>query len=220
MPKKPIATEQRIILPNVSWQQFEQLLTELGIERQVRLTYSRGKLEMMTPVEAHERCSKLLESLILVLMDELFMQVTTIAPVMLKHFELGYATEPDACYYFRNDATLRHKTELLIPQDPPPDLLVEVALTKSTIDKLPLYAMLGVREVWRYITTAGDDVLKGSLMIYHLQGDDYLEKRTSLNFPFLPATRILDFLEQSDSMSLASALRVLRAWIQEQTQAS
>ncbi len=76
--------EQRVVLPNVSWEQFEQLIIELGIDRLVRLTYARGKLEMMTPVAEHDRCHKLLESLVLVVADELKRPVESIAPVMLK----------------------------------------------------------------------------------------------------------------------------------------
>ena len=68
---KALPTEKRTILSNVNWQKFERLLVELGEERQTRLTYFRGKLELMTPIAAHERCNQLLESLILVLAEEL-----------------------------------------------------------------------------------------------------------------------------------------------------
>jgi Uma2 family endonuclease len=215
MPKKPIATEQRVILQDVSWAQYEQLLKELGKERQTRLTYGRGKLEMMTPIDAHERCSKLIESLLLVLTEEKQIPLTTIAPVLLKHPEYGYATETDTGYYLQTDAPQKRKPAIVLPNEPPPDVLVEVSLSKSAIEKLPLYATLGITEVWRYLTTAGDDVLKGKLHIYHLHDSDYVEQSHSLHFPFLPADRIQQFLEQSDSMSLAAALRVLRSWVQE-----
>ena len=69
--KKALPTEKRTILSNVNWQKFERLLVELGEGRQTRLTYFRGKLELMTPIAAHERCNQLLESLILVLAEEL-----------------------------------------------------------------------------------------------------------------------------------------------------
>lgn len=212
MLKKPVVTEQRVVLPNVSWQQFETLLSELGVERQTRLTYLRGKLEMMTPVEAHERCSKLIDSLILVLADELKVPLTPVLPVLLKHEAMGCATEPDACYYLEDRSP---RSEIDLGQEMPPDLLVEVALTKSSVEKLPIYETLEIPEVWRYITTLGDDMLKGKLLIYHLQSNGYVEQSSSLAFPFLSAARILEFLEQSDSMSLATALRVLRAWVQE-----
>lgn len=212
MARKPLTTEQRVILPNVSWQQFEELLVELGEERQTRLTYLRGKLEMMTPVEAHERCSRLIDSLILVVVDELAIPMTALMPVTLKHVEIGCATEPDACYYLEQR---QRQTSLDLTRDLPPDLLVEVALTKSNLQKLPIYASLGIPEVWRYVTTADEDMLKGKLTIYQLQDDHYSERTHSKAFPLLPASRVLEFMEQSDSMSLAAALRLLRAWVQE-----
>jgi Uma2 family endonuclease len=212
MAKIPLPTEQRIILPNVNWQQFEQLLLELGETRQTRLTYLRGKLEMMTPVEAHERCSKLIDSLILVAVDVLGMSITSLVPVLLKNVEMGCVTEPDACYYLKS---CPFQAEIDLTRDAPPDLLVEVALTASKLEKLPIYATLGIPEVWRYITTAGEDMLKGNLLIYELQEDGYVQRPNSIAFPFLPAQRVLEFMEQSDSMSLASALRVLRAWLEE-----
>lgn len=214
MPKDRPPNEQRVLLPNVSWEQFEQLIVELGIDRLVRLTYTRGKLEMMTPVAEHDRCHKLLESLVLVVADELKRPVESIAPVMLKSPDLLCATEPDACYYFSNPS-LPNKPDIYLPSDPVPDLLVEVALTQSKLDKLPLYASLAIPEVWRYITTAGEDVLKGKLLIYGLQGDRYISRSHSSIFPGLLGDRILEFLERSDSISLSAALRVLRAWIQE-----
>lgn len=215
MPKKPLATEQRVVLPNISWQKFEDILQELGPERQARLSYCRGQLELMTPIAEHDRCHKLIESLIMVMADELQLDVTELAPVLLTHPELGYATEPDACYYFRDEDRVRSQTELDLTHAPCPDLVVEVALSKSQLDKLPIYMGLGIPEVWRYITTAGDAVLKGKLLIYQLRDDRYMESRTSRLIPFLDGDRILQFLEQSDSMSLSAALRLLRAWVQE-----
>lgn len=216
MAKKTLPTEQRVVLTDVSWQQYETLLLELGDERQTRLTYLRGKLEMMTPVDAHERCSRLIDSLILVLVDELSVPLTTLRPITLKHIEIQSATEPDACYYLEERASRKNDLDLSV--DLPPDLLVEVALSKSQLEKLPIYASLGIPEVWRYLTTAGEDMLKGQLLIYELQGEDYVQRSHSVAFPFLSAARILEFMEQSDSMSLAAALRLLRAWVQEQKQ--
>jgi Uma2 family endonuclease len=213
-PKKAPPTEKRTILTDVSWQKFEALLVELGAERQTRLTYFRGKLELMTPIAAHERCNKLIESLILILAEELALPISHLMPVMLKAPEIGCAVEPDACYYFHT-AAMQGISELNLPADLPPDLLVEVALTKSNLDKLPLYASLGIPEVWRYITTPDQDILKGKLLIYELQEDRYVERLTSPIFPFLPARRVLQFLEESDAMSLAAAVRLLRAWVKE-----
>lgn len=226
MLRKEKPAEQRVILPDISWQQFEQLLMELGVERTSRLTYWRGKLEMMTPMPDHERCRKLMDSLLLTVADELKIPIAAIAPVLLKAPELSCGSEPDACYYLKTTPPPHVPTEpdvlteggfpvtLEFPRDPVPDLLVEVAMTPSNMSKLPIYASLGIPEVWRYITTQGDDVLKGELRIYQLRDHEYVELNRSGLFSFLPAKRVLEFLEQSDSLGLAKALIVLRDWVQ------
>lgn len=55
MAKKPKPSEQRLVLEKISWQQFEALLTEMGADRTARFTYDRGRLELMTPLEEHDR---------------------------------------------------------------------------------------------------------------------------------------------------------------------
>jgi Uma2 family endonuclease len=174
---------------------------------------------MMTPVAEHERCQKLLDSLILVLAEELDRPIQPIAPVLIKSPALDIAIEPDACYYLSsrhgNIAPDGDRVQINLPADSPPHLLVEVALTQTKLDKLPLYTHLAIPEVWRYLTTAGENVLKGKLEIYQLQGDRHTLQRHSSLFPGLTSDRILEFIEQSDSMSLSASLRLLRAWIQE-----
>ncbi|MBD3881105.1 Uma2 family endonuclease [Phormidium tenue FACHB-886] len=214
--KKSPPTEKRTVLSDVTWQKFEALLAELGAERQTRLTYYRGKLELMTPIAAHERCNKLLESLIFVIAEELHSSVTNLNSVLLKAPQLGCAIEPDACYYLQAEQ-MQGRAELILPHDPLPDLLIEVALTKSNLDKLQLYTALQIPEVWRYITTADEDILKGKLLIYTLQGDRYTEANFSSVFPFLSANRVQQFLQESDSINLAAAIRLLRSWVKENT---
>jgi Uma2 family endonuclease len=216
MGKKPIAGEQRVVLPNVSWQQFEQLLTELGAERTTHFTYNRGKLELMTPTEEHLRCHRLLDSLILLLSDQIDLPMTSIDSVLLKDQNLGYGTQPAACYYLRDDAARPDQRSIDLTQHPAPDLAVEIALNKSTMDKLPIYAALGISEVWRYVTQAGDDVLRGKLFIYQKSGDRYQEITHSEAFPFLSGDRILEFLDHSDTVGLASALQTVRSWLSQQ----
>ncbi|MDX2213168.1 MAG: Uma2 family endonuclease [Oculatellaceae cyanobacterium bins.114] len=212
--KKPTQTEQPVLLSNVSWQKFEALLAELGQERIARLTYDRGKLEMLTPLPERDRCNKLIESLILLLADELDLSIESCLPLLLKADHRGCAVEVDGGYYVRYPVPdNRHLADLT--QDASPDLAVEIVITKSTFDKLSLYADLNIPEVWRYITQAGDDVLNGNLLIYQLQGDRYIEQGKSALFSGLPAIQIIQFIQQSDTIGLVKALQLLRAWVQE-----
>jgi Uma2 family endonuclease len=216
MARKPTQTENRIVLPNVNWQKLEAILQDLGATRTARFAYDRGKLEMMTPLEEHDRCNRLIESLILVLTEEVELTVKNVGSVLLKRADLGRAIQPDAGYYFGHEPVrVRNSTELDMNLDPAPDLAVEVSMTKSTLDVFALYAEMGVPEVWQYVTVLGDDVLKGKLGIYQLRDGRYAATPNSLVFPCLPAERVLEFLEQSDKIGLAQALIVLRSWIKQ-----
>jgi Uma2 family endonuclease len=222
MAKKPAPTEKRVTLSGVSWQQFETLLDELGTNRVARLTYDslgsphdRGKLEMMTPLEEHQRCSRLIESLILVFADELVLQVSSIGSVLLKRADLGCCIQPESCYYLDKEVEMRRRAELNLEQVAPPDLVLDVTINKSALNLFAIYAAMGIPEVWQYVTTIGDDVLKGNLVIYALQGDRYVPSTHSLAFPLLPSKRVLEFLEQSDSIGLAQSLILLKSWIKE-----
>jgi len=215
MGRKPTPTEKRVTLAGVSWQSFEQLLRELGQARTARLTYERGKLEMMTPLEEHDRCLRLIDSLILVVADELYLKIHSIGSVLLTLPDVGRAIQPDAAYVLE-EARLQKRSVLNMNECAPPDLAIEVAIGKGAIDRDSIYASIGVPEIWRYRTTVGDDVLKGNLQIYQLQGDQYVATANSKLFPTLLGKRVQEFLEQSDTIGLAQALTVLREWSKEQ----
>jgi Uma2 family endonuclease len=214
MAKAPKPSEQRIVLENISWQQFETILTEMGAERTTRFTFDRDRLEMTTPLNEHERCHKLIESLILVLTDEMGLPVEGYKAPTLKRLDLGLAVEPETGYYIQHEQAVHGKATIDLTTDPPPDIVLDVALSKSTLNRLSLYAAMGVPEVWRYVSQQGDDFLKGNLQIYSLDGDRYVESTQSVAFPFLPAGRILQFIDESDALGLMTALRSLREWLQ------
>lgn len=215
MGKQIKPNEQRIVLENISWEKLEALLSEMGDERTTRFTYDRGRLELMNPLEDHDRCRRLIESLILVLVDELDLLLEGYVAPTLKRPDLGRAIEPDAGYYMQRVAQIQGKGAIDLTTDPAPDLLQEAVLTPSSLNRLSIYAKLGVPEVWQYTTRPGDDFFKGTFAIHVLKQDRYVEASHSLAFPILPASKVLEFIEQSDSIGLMTALRVLRSWVQE-----
>lgn len=215
MARNPSPSERRVVLPRVDWQQFETLLDELGTSRTSRLTYAGGKLEMMTPLEEHERCDRLIESLLLVVAEEADVPLYSNGSLLLKRADLGEAIQPEGCYSVGNPIPAQRRAELDLERVSPPDLVVDVAISTGSLDRLSLYGSMRIPEIWRYTTTVGDDVLKGTLQIYRSQGERYVESPNSGLFPFLPGARVLEFLEQSDAIGLAQALIVLRDWINQ-----
>lgn len=215
MSDSSITSEQRVVLDKISWQKFENILAELGAERTTRFAYYRGRMEMMNPYEEHERYRKLIESLLLVLADETYLKVVGFSSALLQQPEVQCAIEPNACFYISHAPQMLGKTNLDLSQDPLPDLVLDIAFTSSTFDKLPIYAALGIAEVWSYTSNNSSPTPEHQLSIYQLQNQQYFASETSLAFSFLPAARVLEFIEQSDSLGLVQSLQLLRAWVQE-----
>ena len=202
--------EQRVLLSNISWQLFESLLQEMGEQRSTRLAYHKGKLELMTPLWKHENRNRLIEHLVIALLEELNLEYSPGGYVTLKRSERAAGKEPDSCYYIQNQARVRGKKDIDLTQVPPPDLAVEIDITSSSLNQLNIYADLGVPEVWRYDGRR--------LQIYQLQNGEYVECDFSLTFPLLPATKVEEFLEQCQNLGVTAAVRQFRQWIRNQLQ--
>lgn len=198
--------EQRITLHNISWDTYELLLEAFGEHRAARLTYDSGVLEFMVPLEEHENPSDLIGVFIRTLVEESGWNIKSLASTTLKRSDLKKGAEPDKCYYIQNESLVRGRT-VNLNFDPPPDLVVEVDITHTDINKNALYAALGIPEFWRY-----DGVLK----IYQLRSGEYQEQAISPTFPWLQKEVFYQFLQQCQSEGEALANRQLRSLVQTQ----
>lgn len=203
----PLSPEQRLTLHNVSWDTYEKLLEAFGEHRAARLTYDRGVLEFMVPLEEHENLSDLIGVFIRTLVEESGWNIKSLASTTLKREDLKKAAEPDKCYYIQNESLVRGR-KIDLNFDPPPDLVVEVDITHTDIDKNALYAQLKIPEFWHY-----DGVV---LRIYQLQLGEYQEVTTSRTFSCLQKEMFYDFLEQCRTQGEAQANRQLRSLVQAQ----
>jgi Uma2 family endonuclease len=201
------ASEQRVVLRNISWQTFEIMLTDMGEDRVSRMTYDQGILEIMTPLLSHEHWNRLIERLIFVIGEELNLEIFPAGSTTFKRSDLRRGAEPDSSYYIQNERLVRNKTEINLNNDPPPDLVVEVDLTNSSLDKFQIYASLGIPELWGYD--------EGVLQIYQLQEGEYLECNNSPTFAQLPLTEIPQFLEESQRIGVMGMTRNFRNWVRE-----
>lgn len=92
--------------------------------------------------------------------------------------------------------------------DPPPDLVIEVDVTHSSLDRMGIYAALGVPEVWRLDVTG--------LTFHVLQpSGDYAASATSGSFPWLTSADLVGFLALLGHVEENTLLRQFRAWIQQ-----
>ena len=207
IPIETTLAEKRVIFYNLSWQSYEQILAALGNKRAARLTYYKGTLEIVSPLEEHESANSLIGQLVELLAEELNLNIKSMGSTTLNKPELKVGAEPDKCYYIQNEPAVRGKiVDLAI--DPPPDLIVEVDITHTDINKTQLYQDMKVPEFWRYNGKV--------LTIYLLNEDRYIESVTSPTFPLLTKSKIYEFLAQCNTEGETQTKRSFRTWLQEQ----
>lgn len=205
--KDVLGAEQRLTLNDVSWETYEKLLDAFGEHRAVRFHYDQGVLELMVPLEAHESPSDLTGIFITTLVVESGMNLKCLASTTLRREKLDRGAEPDKCYYIQNEPLVRGRT-VNLETDPPPDLVVEIDITHTDIDKNALYAAMGVPEFWRFDGSV--------LQIYRLERDQYSEVEISPTFPWVVKAVYYDFLRQCKQIGEAQAIRELKQWVLQQ----
>ncbi len=115
--------------------------------------------------------------------------------------------EPDNSYWIANEAHVRGKDEIDLRVDPPPDLAIEVDVTHSSLDRMGIYAKLGVAEVWR--------LADGQLTFHLLQAKGAYTTGPSRAFPGLNASDLLPFLDLRKQTDETSLVRQFRAWVRQ-----
>lgn len=200
--------EQRTLLRNISWQTFESLLSDLGEHRSSRLTYNRGTLEIMTPLYEHEKPKEVLTALIGIIAEELNIEIARAGSTTFKRQELGRGAEPDSSFYIQNERLVRGKSKIDLRNDPPPDLVIEIDITSSSLDSFDIYSALGVPEIWRYNGRV--------LQFFQLQDEEYVACEFSRAFSFLSVAEMGRFLQESKTVGETTLLRGFRVWVRSQ----
>ena len=146
----PVSSEQRLVLEDVSWRTYERLLRIFDERPAIRLTYDRGCLEIMTISHEHESYGRFLGRLVVTLTEELGLLLKEGGSTTFRRRHKQRGLEPDNCYWIESEPQVRGKLEIDLTIDPPPDLAIEIDVTHGSLDRLAIYATLGVPEVWRF----------------------------------------------------------------------
>jgi Uma2 family endonuclease len=208
---KPIPNwvgEKRVTLPGVSWQGYQDILHSLPQSRAARLIYDNGVLEITVPLEFHEFSSRMIELFIRILVVEMGLKLKTMGSTTLDRPDLHRGSEPDNAYYIQNQPQVAGRN-VDLSRDPAPDLIVEVDITHSDIDKNHLYASMGVPEFWRFNGQV--------LQILQLQGEAYGEVDHSPTFPWVEKDDLYRFLAQAQTDEVEAEL-AFREWVRQRLQ--
>lgn len=195
-----LAPGSMVAIPDVSWQEFESLLEELGEKRSSRLVYSGGVLEVMVPLPEHEKSKELISDIVKTLLRLTGRRYESFGSTTFKQ-EGRAGIEPDACFYIQNYQRMIPRRRLQT-DDPPPDLAIECDVTSKT--RIEAYEAIGVLEVWVYDS--------GKLTIYLLTDQKYVTSNLSPTFPNISLTEIIPAaIERSWQVGSVQALEELEA---------
>lgn len=181
-------------LRGVPYDWYERLRAEPG-NRHLRMTYDDGVLEVMSPEFRHEKNADRIGMIVRAVASAFAIGCLGARCTTIRRgaggTRRGQGKEPDASFYFANAAAVRGKETIDPETDPPPDLWVEVDNRGSSRGSLPLYAALGVPEVWRLRAR------RGVLWFGRRDGASYVEIGQSLSLPMVTPGLVLALLDRA-----------------------
>jgi len=183
-PIDELPDEQRILLHGVPWASYVSLRESLG--RANRLTYLNGKLEIMTVGRTHEHARRMIARLLELFCLERDIPLFAYGMEPIKRQAKKRGLEPDEWYHRGRAGRI-------------PALAIEVIVTHPLIDKLDVYAGLGVREVWTFEA--------GKFQILTLHGSRYRAVAASKILPEVDLARIAHYAVEEDQHAALVAFR-------------
>ncbi len=196
----------RVVLYGLSWQQFEGLLMDLGDHRSAKIAYDHGTVEIMTPLPEHEYFKENIGDAIKDMAEVLEADYESLGSTTWRKQAKMAGIEPDNCFYFQNEPKIRGKLQYDLNQDPPPDLALEIDMTSKSLSRFPIYARLGVPELWCYE--------EGDLHIYLLQeNEEYQEVENSNIFPTIPVKEIPKIINKYRFQGRRMIRKQIREWV-------
>lgn len=201
------SASQKIILQNVSWQTYEQMLSDQTDVAGLHLYYNKGSLEIMTESFKHGETASLLGLIVAVIAETLEVEFTPAGNTTFKREKNKAGFEGDGSFYFQHADAVRGKNKIDLKIDPPPELVIEVDVTHPSLPKFPIFARLGVAEIWRY---------NGAEVKFHrLQNKSYVEADESIFFAGVTGKMITSLLDSKSEMKTLKWLKLVRETVKK-----
>jgi Uma2 family endonuclease len=166
--------ERRVVLFGIKWDDYVRMREMLDAAgSHARLTYLSGTLEIMTTGRDHEFFKKLIARLLEAWALMRGVRLEGYGEMTFQNEALERALEADECYTV---GTMRDV----------PAIAIEVVISSALIDKLDVYAGLGVLEVWVYEN--------GHLKVHRLVDEKYEPRPRSEVLPSLDLDELVSFV--------------------------
>lgn len=199
------APDQAAVLHGVTWDEYVRYRDDPA-NRGVRMTYDQGALEIMTLSFFHESISLLIHNFVTVWQIHRNIDVEPSGSMTLRSQLLEQGLEGDQGYYIQHAADVLGQENIDIEQFPP-DLVIEVDHTRSSVPKMPIYAALRVPEVWRW----RDETLS----VLRLEEGQYIEQSGSVALPGFPLEHLRQALARRNEVSKTVLIREFQHWLAE-----
>jgi Uma2 family endonuclease len=193
------------LLYGVTREDYLKLLDAIP-DRYLRHTYDEGTLEMMSPRKDHDWVAKTIARLIETAAFALDIPIQSIGSTTIRAPKGDRGIQPDEAYYFAHEPRVRCKDTYDPQEDPPPDLVIEVDVTSTSVPRMPVLAKIGVPEVWRLER-------RDRLRFYRLKSKaEYEVVQHSIAFPFLKPADLMRFVNRRAEIGENAVVREFVEW--------
>jgi Uma2 family endonuclease len=179
--------DERVLISGVSWEQYVTLRTALDDRASVRMTYLRGELEIMVTSAKHERIKTMIGRLLEIYALERGVELNGYGETTFQNRAVERGLEADECYVVGKEL------------GEVPELAIEVSLTSGYVDKLAVYAGLGVPEVWFW----RDERIE----VWRLVGDRFERREGSELLAGVPLELLASFVAWTNQTAAVRAFR-------------
>ena len=183
---------ERIILHDISWETYERILAEHEDVSNPHFSYCDGDLEIMVVGYQHERLKTELCELLVEIARVVEIDYQGAASTTFRKEKKKKGFEGDGSFYFENAEIVRQKNKIDLSKDPPPELVIEIDITHGSLPKFPIFAGIGIKEVWRF---DGEEV-----RFYRLENENYKEVSESVCLPNVKSEVVTELLFNAQEM--------------------
>ena len=196
----------------VDWDGYLKIYEAMTPNR-VRITYDRGRLELMSPSPEHERLKSQLACVLDAVFVALNIDFVKGGSTTFKNQLLDRGFEPDECYWLTRFEVVANVENIDSETGPFPDLGIEVDVTNSSANRMAIYAAFQVSELWRY----GQDRV---LRCFELKDGVYQERERSCFLPSLTMAELQAFVEEGRDLLTSQLIRKAGEWARNKREAT
>jgi Uma2 family endonuclease len=176
--------ERRFVLHGVPWWTYVALRDAMEDQANLKMTYLEGTLELMSPSMLHEDAKTIIARLVEVWAMERNIDLRGFGGTTFRREAKERGLEPDECYKLGK-----------LEEDGVPDIAIEVVVASGLVDKMAVYAGLGVPEVWLWRPHSG------SIIVHRLVGDRYGEHSQSSVLSDLDLDQLSRFVRPGENQT-------------------